>query len=122
MPIDLGHVLPSQLARRGSVHAGGRRRSAPRCSLALSRTPASGPARATPPRRSATYARTAAALAQSRRELAIAWLLGALEDQVQLPVHTVCAALGVDPDALAQAVRRRSAVPALPDVRPRRAS
>jgi hypothetical protein len=122
VPIDLGHVLPSQLARRGSVHAGG---ATALCAAVLAGAVADaglGPARATPPRRSATYARTAAALAQSRRELAIAWLLGALEDQVQLPVHTVCAALGVDPDALAQAVRRRSAVPALPDVRPRRAS
>lgn len=60
--------------------------------------------------------------APHRRALARSCLCGELDDQVQLPVHTVCAALGVDPDALAQAVRRRSAVPALPDVRPRRAS
>jgi hypothetical protein len=40
------------------------------------------------------------------RTLARAWLAGELEDQVPLPVATVCDALGLDADALAAAVRR----------------
>jgi hypothetical protein len=43
------------------------------------------------------------------RTLARAWLTGALEDQVPLPVATVCDALGIDASVLAAIVRARVA-------------
>src|SRR5262249_45007974 len=48
------------------------------------------------PRRARRHTRTAA-----RR-----WLLGELEDQVAVPVAVACAAVGVNPAALASVVRR----------------
>jgi hypothetical protein len=48
-----------------------------------------------------------APLQPKRQALAAAWLTGQLDDQVVLPVATVCDGLGLDADALADAVRRR---------------
>ena len=41
-----------------------------------------------------------------RRVLARQWLLGELEHQVAVPVAVACAAVGIEPAALASVVRR----------------
>jgi hypothetical protein len=43
---------------------------------------------------------------QRRRTVAVAWLLGELDGTVEVPREWVCAALGLDADALADVVRR----------------
>jgi hypothetical protein len=63
-----------------------------------------GPRRA--PRTSAGYSRLADRLARRRRAAATAWLVGALDGEVVVPVQLVCDALGIDPSALAAAVGR----------------
>jgi hypothetical protein len=66
-------------------------------------------ARCTPPRHATAYARRAARLDRRRHALAVAWLLGQLDDQVDVPLELVCAALHLEPAALADTVRRRCA-------------
>lgn len=48
------------------------------------------------------------------RALARRWLLGELDAEVVGPITVACSALGLDPEALADAVRRRSARPLRP--------
>jgi hypothetical protein len=43
------------------------------------------------------------------RSVAIAYLVGELDNVVALPVSVACAAIGVEPEALARIVRERSA-------------
>jgi len=61
------------------------------------------------PPRATKYARTKARRRARARTLARHWLLVSLEDQVVVPLELVCAALGLDPAALADTVRRRCA-------------
>jgi hypothetical protein len=62
-----------------------------------------------PPRPATAYAREVARDEHRRRAVAVAWLLGELDGAVPLPVTLACAALDLDPAALAVAVRRRCA-------------
>jgi hypothetical protein len=47
-------------------------------------------------------------LPDRRRQLARQWLLGELEHQFAVPVAVACAAVGIDPAALAAVVRRHA--------------
>jgi hypothetical protein len=63
------------------------------------------PFRAAPPRNSTAYARQVARRDHRRCTIALAWLLGELDGTVDVPREWVCAALGLDAEALADAVR-----------------
>jgi hypothetical protein len=64
--------------------------------------------RLAPARTAPVAARAAARVARTRRGVARAWLLRELEREVACPVAVACAAVGIDPDVLAAAVRARA--------------
>jgi hypothetical protein len=63
--------------------------------------------RAMPPRPASAATRALARQAQHRRALAVAWLLGQLEYQVDVSLELVCMALDLEPAVLGDVVRRR---------------
>jgi hypothetical protein len=101
-----GHLLlPSQLPQRQGGAAGPTALLAGLLAGALDDA-GFGPRRSAPPRTSVAYSRLASRLDSTRRATARAWLVGALDGEVSVPVQLVCDALGIDPAALASVVRR----------------
>ena len=104
LALGVHQVLPTQSARRRGP-LGSRRLFIALLAGALEDA-GLGPRRAPPPRTSPAYTRLADRLTRARRATATAWLLGALDAEVEVPVVLACDALGIDPAALAAAVRR----------------
>jgi hypothetical protein len=93
--LDVAQIVPAQLPRRvAGSDSGVRALYAEVLREAL---------------RGAGVVRSIAPIHPRRQALAVAWLVGTLDDQVVLPVTVVCDALGIDAGTLAATVRRRVA-------------
>jgi hypothetical protein len=113
--LGLHQVLPSQQPGAASTSAGVRRFYIALLALAVDeaglgprRGPVALPPTATPVARAQVRRRAAA------RVLARRWLLGELDGDVVVPITVACGALGLDAEAVADAVRRLSARPLRP--------
>jgi hypothetical protein len=113
--LGLHQVLPSQQPGAAPASAGVRRFYIALLALAVDEA-GLAPRRGTvpPPPTATPFARAQARRRATARVLARRWLLGELDGDVVVPLTVACGALGLDPQAVADAVRRRSARPLRP--------
>jgi hypothetical protein len=116
MPLDVGavaaprarlhQVLPAQQSGAAASSAGVRRLFGALLALAVDEA-GLGSRRGTvaPPPTATPVARAQARRRATARVLARRWLLGELDGEVVVPITVACGALGLDPEALADAVR-----------------
>jgi hypothetical protein len=105
--LGLHQVLPSQIAGPARTSAGLRKFYAAILTVALddagiARRSGTGPL----PPRATPYARVQARHRATARALAQRWLTGELEAEVAVPLAVACDALGLNAEAVADAVRR----------------